>query len=1565
MHKQGIALPVWFRDPFSTSGDAFLDMTSHLQYIYEEWGERMHKGSLASSALKMLTVVHAGQNTKSLRSTVPSLLNLMSERNAARAAPFFGQDCTNYGAGSAMSDGLVEVGVMKLRSFDLDDPKDADMEDSEPLLVMNANGNFEHYPTDIQERILDASSVLLIAVDYQDAISDDSLSEVWEPFASRCQSHECVTWVLNVPPGECPCRRDNEEGDDVGDVEVNVMADSFVFESTDGPECACFETTEGNASKIKGVCETVGHAVLDGHHDRRPLVQEALVDLPRKCRELVATITSQAEDQRKDPGNFRISNFPLQHMFKEAASLETEKIKSLKDRPGHFGMRRRIAMEYTQRIQSTWRKMFAMGVRHISNPSSFLSQFLDAEAEAQSLGKEYVCRAAVNAALSDGAAASKKRQHQKYTDVSTKLLRLAPQCEGHAVKDDEKCRQRGSLIQQQKSLANQMSLLELSVGHFYRELAVLYEAFHIVRMDEGAPDEDKKILRSFDSTFFDGLIVMSSNNLLRGHSLELLDGDAQDMPRQFVQAVLERTTKALGDPNVVVHGVFGPQSSGKTLWVTTAYGTTGKVDISKTTTGISMYLVTTKDGYVIVIDMEGIENVEADREHDNRMVAFLMMLCNVVVFNTDRASFGPSLMGTLQMVVASLMMLKQSQLADIKVVLQHQRVAMTDANAPGLHAEATRNIDLMNEAVKVMSELLLGTNEFESLDQIMRYDSAYGTLYLPDAFTRDGHTKLPNDAYGAKVTQGVHIMLDGAASQKMSSWMDRVKHLETIRYAEDMYIQPGILEYQAKGIVDKMVAELKAELDQEGEAKVTSTILELREVSLNNKAKPTSEWWSIMDTAGRVAKESWLGSLTLVKERIDNKIGVFFNSTSNGHIKQLKTGSIHSPSDRIQNHYDTVLVNGNDRIALAVELYKFSEDHFLCAVLRRALADEIAKNRSLTSTEVDNIINEELHEYGRQDPELVTSAFMLALANIPEVKKYPEAWSWSVELKQKTLSDFIQTVEPVNRDFYSKAKALVYGATIEQSVVDSALSAAVRSVVEEDEATRLSPGPLALELGKQLHRLKKQVEKEIRPAGDFQIPSSGVSILLLWLMEKVAEKVTEVDARWIATNSVSAKYSAGSSPRKRLTEKISKGLQGTDDSGKAAKSLVSYLQKYLRNYIVCRKTRHALKWITERFHWSLEFLDLWSAAQLRTLGAITERKGPRATDAEKTLYTRVVDPKVLAQDVLEDLVGQAMSESQNQARYDMENGKELVVNLKTLLQESIERGSISKGTGCLDRDSTSLQSLLTHFSTSNAECRHDLKLDLLPDTDVKNVNKFAIVFEREYEKLTEEVKSWDEGHIKETVENAVVSSLSERMKLKDLNVCPVCGGLCVNHAESIKCVPLHQPSVLAGVRLAEEPHRGSVLDCHQHVERNSPWRDGKWRGDFMEYLRKENIEVPSKRFTHELSTRGGRHTGGSAQRLRETMAMEPILLTLHMRDKVAEWMSTASHKVVAPPDFDPEDEEHSIPKHWWHYSVTDEMNSLRAHICAPVDTKELSHADPVPCLIPSFFLRNVDPWYYT
>ncbi|XP_069100310.1 up-regulator of cell proliferation-like [Pleurodeles waltl] len=281
-------------------------------------------------------------------------------------------------------------------------------------------------------------------------------------------------------------------------------------------------------------------------------------------------------------------------------------------------------------------------------------------------------------------------------------------------------------------LDRQISENSLGVEHFVREMGQFYEAECSMVKEKKMKEKDRQ---------FTKLPSIAADLLLEGFPLELIDGDASNIPLTWVTDVLAELEKKHGDQRrMVVITVLGVQSTGKSTLLNTMFGLQFSVSSGRCTRGAFMVLMKVKAklrkrlgcDFILVIDTEGLKapelmTLENSYEHDNELATMVIGLSDITIVNMAMEN-ATEMKDILQIVVHSfLRMVGVGKKPNCQFV--HQNVS--DISAYEQNMRDRKNLlDELDKMTKAAARMEKQDKEITFSD-VMEYDPDKHNWYIP------------------------------------------------------------------------------------------------------------------------------------------------------------------------------------------------------------------------------------------------------------------------------------------------------------------------------------------------------------------------------------------------------------------------------------------------------------------------------------------------------------------------------------------------------------------------------------------------------------------------------------------------------------------------------------------------------------------------------------------------------------------------------------------------------------------------------------------------------------------
>ncbi|KAJ1126045.1 hypothetical protein NDU88_004458 [Pleurodeles waltl] len=272
----------------------------------------------------------------------------------------------------------------------------------------------------------------------------------------------------------------------------------------------------------------------------------------------------------------------------------------------------------------------------------------------------------------------------------------------------------------------------IGIEHFMREMGQFYEA-------ECSLYREGKITGIYRQ--FMNLPGIAANLLLDGFPLELIDGDASNIPLQWVDDVLTELNSKVGRQcRMIVITVLGVQSTGKSTLLNTMFGLQFSVSSGRCTRGAFMLLMKVKEhqreelgcDFILIIDTEGLKapeltTLEGSYEHDNELATLVVGLSDITIVNMAMEN-ATEMKDILQIVVhAFLRMGTIGKKPNCQFV--HQNISDISAHSQNMR-DRKHLLEQLNAMTKAAAKMEK-QNENMTFSDIMEYDPDKHNWYIP------------------------------------------------------------------------------------------------------------------------------------------------------------------------------------------------------------------------------------------------------------------------------------------------------------------------------------------------------------------------------------------------------------------------------------------------------------------------------------------------------------------------------------------------------------------------------------------------------------------------------------------------------------------------------------------------------------------------------------------------------------------------------------------------------------------------------------------------------------------
>ncbi|XP_051799551.1 interferon-induced very large GTPase 1-like [Acanthochromis polyacanthus] len=300
-----------------------------------------------------------------------------------------------------------------------------------------------------------------------------------------------------------------------------------------------------------------------------------------------------------------------------------------------------------------------------------------------------------------------------------------------------------------KEIDRQLSNSSLGTEHFFREMGQIYEAS--LSLHETDPSRQQ----------LQHLPKLCAELLLDGFPLELVDGDASNIPLRWVSDVLSQLNDMVSPKRkILVVTVLGVQSTGKSTLLNTMFGVQFAVSSGRCTRGAFMLLIKINEDvkkvlncdFMVIIDTEGLKSPELAQldnsfEHDNELATLVVGLSDITIINIAMEN-STEMKDILQIVVHAFLRMKEVGKKP-KCQFVHQNVSDVSA-----HEKNLRDRKLLLQQLNEMTQAAAKMEKKEdnkSFTDVMEYSPDTGNWYIPGLWNGNPPMAPVNAGYSEAV----------------------------------------------------------------------------------------------------------------------------------------------------------------------------------------------------------------------------------------------------------------------------------------------------------------------------------------------------------------------------------------------------------------------------------------------------------------------------------------------------------------------------------------------------------------------------------------------------------------------------------------------------------------------------------------------------------------------------------------------------------------------------------------------------------------------------------------------
>ncbi|XP_051284661.1 interferon-induced very large GTPase 1 isoform X4 [Dicentrarchus labrax] len=300
-----------------------------------------------------------------------------------------------------------------------------------------------------------------------------------------------------------------------------------------------------------------------------------------------------------------------------------------------------------------------------------------------------------------------------------------------------------------KDIDRQLSNSSLGTEHFFREMGQIYEAS--LSLPETDPSRQQ----------LQHLPRLCAQLLLDGFPIELVDGDASNIPLRWVSDVLSQLNDLVCPKNkILVVTVLGVQSTGKSTLLNTMFGVQFAVSSGRCTRGAFMLLIRINEDlkkalncdFMVIIDTEGLKSQELaqlanSHEHDNELATLVVGLSDITIINIAMEN-STEMKDILQIVVHAFLRMKEVGKKP-KCQFVHQNVSDVSAHEKNLR-DRKLLLEQLNEMTQAAAKMEK-KEENKSFTDVMEYSPDTGNWYIPGLWNGNPPMAPVNAGYSEAV----------------------------------------------------------------------------------------------------------------------------------------------------------------------------------------------------------------------------------------------------------------------------------------------------------------------------------------------------------------------------------------------------------------------------------------------------------------------------------------------------------------------------------------------------------------------------------------------------------------------------------------------------------------------------------------------------------------------------------------------------------------------------------------------------------------------------------------------
>ncbi|XP_067445516.1 interferon-induced very large GTPase 1-like isoform X3 [Thunnus thynnus] len=464
------------------------------------------------------------------------------------------------------------------------------------------------------------------------------------------------------------------------------------------------------------------------------------------------------------------------------------------------------------------------------------------------------------------------------------------------------------------------ALLESSLGveHYMREMGLIYE-FSI----SGSRNTDE----------ISRLPGLAAEMLLDGYPLELLDGDASNIPERWVTDVLMELHKKVGGKSrLLVLTVLGVQSTGKSTLLNTMFGVQFPVSSGRCTRGAYMLFLKVGEDmkhelncdFIVLIDTEGLKSpdlaeLEESYVYDNQLATFVIGLSDVTIINVAMEN-STEMKDILQ--IAAHAFLRMRHIGKKPVChFVHQNVSGVSAHENTI-TDRKKLLEELNEMTQIAAKMEKKPS-IKAFTDVLDYDMDKNHWNIPGLWQGTPRMAAVNTGYSEAVADFKKNLLMTVKTDKSNDVSQIPEFLEwmrslwrSVKYENFIFSFRNTLVAQAYDNLCKEFSQWEWQFRKEILSWQTEAELEI----LNSDNESDIQTWSILvDSKKSEVSEKIASEERKVKEKLTN---YYKKKDQNVNlIEEYKTDFFNSISSVARE----IVYSVNNKLDCAFELKKGSK----------------------------------------------------------------------------------------------------------------------------------------------------------------------------------------------------------------------------------------------------------------------------------------------------------------------------------------------------------------------------------------------------------------------------------------------------------------------------------------------------------------------------------------------------------------------------------------------------------------------------------------------------------------